>query len=230
MAHDTRPATSAAPRASRGGTGARLTAALRHGGRGLLAGGLALLVSATGVAASAPFGASPAPVQIAAGAPGAGGAHGATAVLAQAGGTAPTTAPAAPSALESELLALINLARAAVGVAPLAWDPLASGVARAHGQDMISNSFMSHASSNGASPLDRLVAAGLGDADYAENIWFADTVAQAHQELMEDPLEFFAHRDNILNPAFTRVGLAVILRADGSLVVVEEFLGEGTPP
>jgi uncharacterized protein YkwD len=81
--------------------------------------------------------------------------------------------------------------------------------------------FFGHDSPTSGSPADRLAAAGLQFALSGENIALAPTADQAHEGLMNSP----AHRANMLNPGFTRVGIAALRSADHGLMVTQEFAG-----
>lgn len=88
---------------------------------------------------------------------------------------------------------------------------------------MFALGYVGHTSPTTGSPADRLAAAGLRYALSAENIAFAPTAEQAHEGLMNSP----PHRANILNPGFTRVGVAVLGNTDHGLMVTQEFVGAG---
>ena len=52
-----------------------------------------------------------------------------------------------------------------------------------------------------------------------ENIALAPSVETAHRNLMNSP----GHRANILDPAFTRVGIGIIVAPGAGLMVSQEF-------
>ncbi len=122
---------------------------------------------------------------------------------------------------EETLLALINHERALAGLVPLQPDQELAEVGRRHGRDMFDLGFFGHTSPTSGSPADRLAAAGLQFALSGENIALAPTAEQAHEGLMNSP----AHRANMLNPGFTRVGIAALRSADHGLMITQEFAG-----
>ena len=122
---------------------------------------------------------------------------------------------------EETLLEMVNQERAIAGLSPLQTDATLSEVARAHGREMFALGFLSHDSPTTGSAADRLAAAGLTSPLSSENIALAPTAESAHEGLMNSP----AYRANILNPGFTRVGIAALRSADHGLMVTQEFAG-----
>jgi uncharacterized protein YkwD len=70
----------------------------------------------------------------------------------------------------SELLSLINEARAAAGVPALSLDSRLAAAAQAHSVDMACNNMISHTGSNGSTIGQRIVAAGYSPSWYVEII------------------------------------------------------------
>ena len=122
---------------------------------------------------------------------------------------------------ELALHTLIDLERTLAGLAPVLQDPDLAEVGRQHGREMFALGFFGHTSPTRGSPAERLAAAGLDYALSGENIALAPTAEQAHEHLMNSP----AQRANILNPGFTRVGIAVLSSADHGLMITKEFAG-----
>ena len=116
-------------------------------------------------------------------------------------------APAAPPTAdpaEAEVLAAVNVQRAANGCPALAWDEALAQVARAHSADMAARDYMEHTNPDGLTPFDRAAAAGTSAS--AENIAAGQqTAAAAMESWMNSP----GHRDNILNCSLTRLGVGV---------------------
>jgi uncharacterized protein YkwD len=135
-------------------------------------------------------------------------------------GEAPVVADSVPgeAALEAEMHRLVDAAREAAGLAPLAWDPILATLARAHSQDMIAAGFVGHGSPTTGSPEDRLHRAGYLARLSAENVAVHQSVEGAHAGLMESP----GHRANILEPGVTAVGIGIVARA-GDLFVTQLF-------
>ena len=107
---------------------------------------------------------------------------------------------------ERELFDLVNDERTQRGVAPLEWDERLVPVARAHSQEMFALKYFSHDSPVSGSPFDRIRAAGVFYSRAGENLAYAQSVVVAHRALMESP----GHRENILRPEFTRIGIGII--------------------
>jgi uncharacterized protein YkwD len=117
-------------------------------------------------------------------------------------------APRSPEEAQARMLALLNDSRRAAGVAALAPDAELGAVALAHTRDMAAARFFGHVSPTTGHVEDRLRRAGVSATKFGENISQGDTADGAHRALMESP----SHRANMLDPAFTQVGIAVVLR------------------
>ncbi len=107
---------------------------------------------------------------------------------------------------EREMLDLVNQARAARGLAPLAWDDRLVPVARQHSEEMFTLKYFGHRSPVTGSAFDRLRVAGITYRSAAENLAFAPSVSVAMLGLTASA----EHRGNILSPQFTRVGIGVV--------------------
>ena len=128
------------------------------------------------------------------------------------GQQSPPPASTGMSALElqraTNALSLVNGHRANFGLAPLSWDPGAACIAFEHSLDMDVRAFFSHTNPSGQGPGQRLLAAGIGSSTHGENIYWQMPPATAGQAVggwMTSP----PHRANILNPAFTQMGIGV---------------------
>ena len=136
---------------------------------------------------------------------------------------------------EEDLVTAINSERVERGLRPLAFDPLLRDTACAHCQEMCKLEYFNHRSPvpGEATPVDRYLdelhaegekrpAAAL----VGENIFFASVTNDAynaqyaHKSLMASP----EHRDNILEPRFTKVGVGVYRDPQGQFWVTEMFL------
>ncbi|HEY8649246.1 MAG TPA: CvpA family protein [Candidatus Limnocylindria bacterium] len=107
---------------------------------------------------------------------------------------------------EQQLFALVNGERTARGLNALEWDPRLVPVARSHSEEMFRSKYFGHRSPVAGSPFDRLAAAKIAYRRAGENLAYAHSVAAAHRGLMESP----GHRENILHPEYTRIGIGVI--------------------
>lgn len=113
---------------------------------------------------------------------------------------------AADQAAEEEMLRLLNAERTSRGLPALELDPRLVPVARQHSEEMFRLKYFGHQSPLSGSPFDRLAAAKISYSRAGENLAYAHSVAVAHRGLMESE----GHRENILRPEFTRVGIGVI--------------------
>jgi uncharacterized protein YkwD len=71
---------------------------------------------------------------------------------------------------------------------------------------MYMRDYFSHVDPEGHDAGYRMEKAGISYSIAGENLAFAPDVATAHQGLMESE----GHRENILEPRFTRIGIGVI--------------------
>jgi uncharacterized protein YkwD len=123
--------------------------------------------------------------------------------------TTAAAAPADPSA-EDQVLALVNVQRAAAGCGALTADPALADVARAHSADMRDRGFFDHVNPDGLDPFERAARAGLEA--HAENIAYGQPDPAA---VMESWMTSAGHRANILNCDLTRLGVGVAQGAGG---------------
>jgi len=144
--------------------------------------------------------------------------------------TTPQPAPApAPSpspsvgltAEEQHMLNLVNGERQKQGLKPLVPHAGLTELARKKSRDMIQNNYFSHISPTYGSPFDMMRAAGISYRTAGENIAGASTVERAHLALMNSD----GHRRNILNPAYTHVGIGIIRGGAYGLMITQMFIG-----
>jgi uncharacterized protein YkwD len=152
-------------------------------------------------AAAAPAAPAPAPAP----APGAAPAP-APAAEAPAAAPAPAPAPAEPAdpSAEGQVLALVNVQRAAAGCGALTADPALAALARAHSADMRDRHFFDHVNPDGLDPFQRAAKAGI--VAHAENIAYGQPDPAA---VMDAWMNSPGHRANILNCDLTRLGVGV---------------------
>ncbi|MDT8903693.1 CAP domain-containing protein [Anaeroselena agilis] len=129
--------------------------------------------------------------------------------------------PSPQAADEEQAVALLNADRAAHGLPPLRINPTLAVLARDYAQDMIDRGYFSHVSPEGEAFTDRLARYGVGFRSAGENLGVNGSVAAAERMLMNSP----AHRDNILGKEYAEVGIGVRYAADGSVYVVQVFVG-----
>ncbi|MDR7868545.1 MAG: CAP domain-containing protein [Sporomusaceae bacterium] len=146
---------------------------------------------------------------------------------------APTPAPApAPApgtdilnapltALEQQMVSLVNQERTSLGLQPLQVDARLVKVARMKSTDMIKNSYFGHTSPVYGSPYDMMKAQGITYREAGENLSGAGSVEKAHTGLMNST----GHRANILNPSFTRLGIGIVKGGPYGYMFTQEFIG-----
>jgi uncharacterized protein YkwD len=109
-------------------------------------------------------------------------------------------------AAEKQMLDLVNEERANAGLKPLVWDDRLVPIARQHSEEMFKLKYFAHQSPVTGSPFDRLKTAGVTYSLAGENLAYAQSVTVAMRGLMQSQ----GHRENILRPEFTRIGIGVI--------------------
>ena len=85
---------------------------------------------------------------------------------------------------------------------------------------MIQNGYFGHISATDGTPARRANRGGIRFTRLGENLAGNSDLADAHRMLMNSP----THRANILDPAFQRVGLAVVRGGPYGYMIVEEFI------
>jgi uncharacterized protein YkwD len=121
---------------------------------------------------------------------------------------------------EHQLLDLVNEERSQRGLAAFVWDDRLVAIARGHSAEMFALKYFGHDSPAAGSPFDRLAAGEVTYTRAGENLAYAQSVAVAHRALMDSP----GHRENILRPEFTRIGIGVISAGAYGLMVTQLFI------
>lgn len=112
--------------------------------------------------------------------------------------------PSGDSALEVELIGLINQERIAAGLGLLTAQAQLTTAARLHSDDMACNGFFSHTSPTNGTFFDRIAAAG-----YIHS-WAGENLAAGYAtpaEVVESWMASEGHRENILNDNYTEIGV-----------------------
>jgi uncharacterized protein YkwD len=133
---------------------------------------------------------------------------------------------------ENYLLQLINDSRAQAEAKPLAFDAELVNAAGKHSDWMVGQDVFSHTGADGSSPSGRMTADGYTWTAAGENIAYmsgssaatldASDVERLHSLLMESP----GHRENLLNPDFTEVGIGLTegdFHGRPAIFVTEDF-------
>ena len=135
--------------------------------------------------------------------------------------TPPPAASYALSALEQKAVLLLNAERKKEGLDPLQVNLKLSKLAADYALDMGTRKFFSHVDPDGRDPFERMAAIGIDFPNAGENIALSPDVETAHKMLMDSPL----HRENVLNPKYTEIGIGVRPAARGGVYLVQEYIG-----
>jgi uncharacterized YkwD family protein/spore coat assembly protein SafA len=125
--------------------------------------------------------------------------------------------------IENEVLSLVNKERAAAGVAPLRLDWELSRVARTKSLDMLKAGYFSHQSPTYGSPFDMMRAYGIKYKTAGENIAAGQ---RSPSSVMSSWMNSAGHRKNILNPAFTHLGVGYAEGGGQSPYWTQMFIGK----
>lgn len=120
---------------------------------------------------------------------------------------------------EQQMLEMLNNTREEHGLGVVSMDSGLRNVARLHARDMFSRGYFSHYTPEGYTPFDRLENLSINYTAAAENLAYAPEVDLAFSGLMKSP----GHRRNILDPAFTKIGIGVIDAGIHGKMFVQEF-------
>ncbi|MDP3993529.1 MAG: CAP domain-containing protein [Candidatus Doudnabacteria bacterium] len=105
------------------------------------------------------------------------------------------------------LILLLNQEREKNGLGHLQTNPLLEKAAYAKAEDMLENGYFAHTAPDGTKPWDFIKSAGLPYLFAGENLAINYTNAY---ELTHDLMQSAAHRDNLLSPVFSEIGIAII--------------------
>ncbi|SCL33924.1 Uncharacterized conserved protein YkwD, contains CAP (CSP/antigen 5/PR1) domain [Micromonospora pallida] len=117
-----------------------------------------------------------------------------------------TTAPATGGSEQAQVVALVNAERAKAGCGAVRVNAKLTSAAQQHSADQAAHRKMSHTGSDGSDAGDRLDRVGYDWRGYGENVaWNQQTPAAVMAAWMNSS----GHRANILNCAFTEIGVGV---------------------
>jgi uncharacterized protein YkwD len=117
-----------------------------------------------------------------------------------------------------QLFEMANQVRAARGLSALQWDPALAAAALYHCSRMAAEGPISHQYAGEPDLGERAGQAGAHFSLLEENVADGEQPAQIHDAWMHSQ----GHRDNLLNPAVDRLGVAVVARGN-RLYAVEDF-------
>jgi uncharacterized protein YkwD len=114
------------------------------------------------------------------------------------------------SSYQTEVANLINSARAQAGLSPLTVNAQLTAAAQGHSIDQACHGLISHSGSDGSSPSQRIAAAGYAASRASEIIYGSGYPQTAFDWWMSDA----THRNEILNPSVTEMGVGYAYMAD----------------
>ncbi len=129
-----------------------------------------------------------------------------------------TTAAINLSTAQKEMLNYINSARKELGFSQLTLDDELNNLSQLHSEDMVKNNYFSHVNLEGQSPSDRRKELEI-NTEVSENLGKAPSLKYGHEGLMRSAI----HRENILEPGWTKVGLGFAKDKDGYIYITQEF-------
>jgi uncharacterized protein YkwD len=131
--------------------------------------------------------------------------------------------------VEDLMFEMTNQARRAKGLAPLVKDEELRQAARAYSNDMLVRRFFDHTTPDGVS-FDERLSNGYHHWVYVmgENIWSADgynprEIQRVAKLIFTDWMSSPEHRENMLDPDFTNLGVGVAARHD-QIRATQEFV------
>ncbi|HVF12468.1 MAG TPA: CvpA family protein [Actinomycetota bacterium] len=121
-------------------------------------------------------------------------------------------------AAEKAILEAVNKERASRGLKVLTAHREIQKVARLHSADMYNRGYFAHLNPDGKDPFQRMADGKVTFTYAGENLALAPTITMVHQGLMNSP----RHKENILKPEFTDLGIGVYKGPYG-LMVTQNF-------
>lgn len=124
----------------------------------------------------------------------------------------PLDRPVSIDAVRQEVLRLTNKEREKAGLSVLVTHGLLQQVADAYAMDMATRDFFAHRDPDGDSSVDRIRAIGYLDepCDCTWSYATGENIAKGQKtaaEVVKDWMNSPAHRENILNPRYTQIGI-----------------------
>lgn len=120
--------------------------------------------------------------------------------------------------LERQIFRLTNEVRRRQGMSPLTWETSLQNIARAHSADMLRRNYFSHLSPDGRTPQERIRSTyPFPLSSTGENIWSGTghdpgNTTRLARLIVNNWMSSAGHRQNLLNPQFTDIGVGVAAR------------------
>lgn len=132
--------------------------------------------------------------------------------------------------VEDLVFEITNQIRSDRGLKPFLKDEELRDVARAYSNDMLVRRFFDHTTPEGVPFDDRISSQYRHGVRYlGENIWYSSDLhfsskRKLAKEIVDDWLSSPGHRENLLSPEFTHLGVGVSARGQ-TIKVTQEFAG-----
>ena len=152
--------------------------------------------------------------------------------------TSPKSEPAAPDTtgiehadeIEKLILELVNENRrkTGAGLKDLTWDETLRQIARAHSDDMLARRFFDHVNPDGLSAADRIalghrqLVGQIGENIFRQSDYSASDARKTAELIVRELMASPGHRENILRPEFTHLGVGVSMRG-GQVRTTQNF-------
>jgi len=124
-------------------------------------------------------------------------------------------------AQENEVIRLVNVERAKKGLPALKANWQLSRVARYKSEDMANKGYFSHTSPTYGSPFKMMEDFGIKFTAAGENIAMGQQTAR---DVMNAWMNSPGHRNNILSPSFTEIGVGLAKGPNGRLYWTQMFI------
>ncbi len=124
------------------------------------------------------------------------------------------------SAVEMEVVRLVNIERQKAGLSPFTASSELSKVARVKSEDMAKNNYFSHTSPTYGDPFTMMKSFGIKYNTAGENIAKGYSSAQS---VVNGWMNSPGHRANILNPSFNKIGVGLYKTSNGTAYWTQMF-------
>lgn len=121
---------------------------------------------------------------------------------------------------EALMLKLINQERAKAGLPRLEIDATLTKLARDKSSDMVGYNYFGHNSERFGTIHDQLKTENVSYGNAAENLAGGPDLTKTHCRLLASP----AHRGNILNPKFKRIGIGIVKGSPYGKMITQIFI------
>lgn len=124
------------------------------------------------------------------------------------------------SAIEKEVVRLVNIERKKNGLTEFRMDSKLSNVARIKSKDMADKNYFSHTSPTYGSPFEMMKEFGINYRAAAENIAMGQATAEA---VVKAWMNSDGHRKNILNPSLNTIGVGAYKSSNKAIYWTQMF-------